>query len=98
MHAGDFVIHEAWLTISAWFSALSRTKERVQRRRSARPSRERHRVRRAEAPSMPAAPRDAGSKRTERAPVRSARHAESMGGVEHSGSIEREMAGRQAAA
>ena len=39
-----------------------------------------------------------GSKRPERAPVQSARHAESMDGAEPSGSIEQVMAGRHSGA
>jgi hypothetical protein len=46
---------------------------------------------------MPEGPAERGRSERERAPVRSARHAESMDGAEHSGSIERVMAGRRAA-
>jgi hypothetical protein len=60
---------------------------------TSRPSHQGDRSRWAEAPSMPEGPAERGSKPFERARA-SARHAESIDGAEHSGSIEAVMAGR----
>jgi hypothetical protein len=84
------------VTRKAWVCVLKRRS--VSAAAISRPSRKRHRSRCAEAQSMPDGPAERGVDATRARARASARHAESIDGAEHSGSIETVMAGRHAAA